>query len=155
MKSGSSQTKEAEQRYTQAIQIYRSEGASLGLAIRSRAWATWKPNRVISAWRRIYYQQTIEISSAPLRPVLGLANALQSLGDLERGQKRFKEATAHYSTARDMYRQEKHQTGLAYTCAELARVSHALFDFTASIQYLNEAAILAGREQLAARLSNM
>jgi len=31
-------------------------------------------------------------------------------------------------------------SGLAYTCSELARVSHALFDFTGSIEYLSEAA---------------
>jgi hypothetical protein len=34
-------------------------------------------------------------------------------------------------------------SGLAYTCSELARVSHALFDFTGSIEYLNEAATAA------------
>ena len=30
-------------------------------------------------------------------------------------------------------------SGLAYTCSELARVSHALFDFAGSIEYLKEA----------------
>ena len=34
-------------------------------------------------------------------------------------------------------------SGLAYTCSELARVSHALFDFTGSIEYLSEAAAAA------------
>jgi hypothetical protein len=34
-------------------------------------------------------------------------------------------------------------TGLAYTCSELARVSHALFDFAGSIEHLNEAAAAA------------
>jgi hypothetical protein len=34
-------------------------------------------------------------------------------------------------------------SGLAYTCSELARVSHALFDFTGSIAYLTEAGAAA------------
>jgi hypothetical protein len=36
-------------------------------------------------------------------------------------------------------------SGLAYTCSEMARVSHALFDFGGSIGHLNEA-IAAARE---------
>ena len=36
-------------------------------------------------------------------------------------------------------------SGLAYTCSELARVSHAVFDFNGSIDYLNEA-ISAARD---------
>ena len=34
-------------------------------------------------------------------------------------------------------------SGLAYTCSELARVAHALFDFSRSIEYLSEAAAAA------------
>src|SRR5579859_2230421 len=71
--------------------------------------------------------------------MLGLANALQSLGDLERGQRRFKEATAHYTNSRDLYKKDNHSCGVAYTCSELARVCHALFDFGGSIEFLNEA----------------
>src|SRR5262249_39804284 len=89
-----------------------------------------------------HYEQAIELYRAGGK-TLGLANALQSLGDLERLQKRFQEATAHYSNARELYRQEQYMSGIAYTCSELARVSHALFDFAGSIQYLNEAATAA------------
>jgi tetratricopeptide (TPR) repeat protein len=135
-------TKEAEQRYTQAIQIYRGEGASLGLANSLKSLGDVETGEGNLGVAQDHYLQAIELYRAAGR-TLGLANALQSLGDLERGQKRFKEATAHYSTARDMYRREKHLTGLAYTCSELARVSHALFDFTGSIEYLNEASIAA------------
>jgi hypothetical protein len=39
---------------------------------------------------------------------------------LERGQKRFKEATAHYSTASDLYWQEKHMSARScHTAADL------------------------------------
>ncbi len=34
-------------------------------------------------------------------------------------------------------------TGLAYTCSELARVSHAVFDFAGSIEHLTEAVAAA------------
>ncbi|MEO7650277.1 MAG: hypothetical protein ABIZ80_07395, partial [Bryobacteraceae bacterium] len=45
----------------------------------------------------------------------------------------------HYIAARDLYGIEKQNSGIAYTSSELARVSHALFDFTGSIQYMQEA----------------
>ena len=91
---------------------------------------------------RDHFEQAIELYRSGGK-TLGLANALQSLGDLERKQKSFKEAISHYTTACDLYRKEKYVIGMAYTCSELARASHALFDFSASISYLNEASSAA------------
>jgi tetratricopeptide (TPR) repeat protein/cellulose biosynthesis protein BcsQ len=135
-------TQEAEERYTQAIQIYRNEGANLGLANALKSLGDVETEAGNLGVAQDHYEQAIELYRAGGK-TLGLANALQRLGDLKRLQKRFNEATGHYSTARDLYRQEHHMSGLAYTCSELARVSHALFDFTGSIEYLNEAASAA------------
>ncbi len=131
-------SRDAEQRYTQAIQIYRGEGASLGCANALKSLGDVEAEAGYLNVARDHYEQAVKLYRAGGR-TLGLANALQSLGDLERRQKRYKEATGLYSTARDLYRMEKHMTGLAYTCSELARVAHALFDFTGSIEYLSEA----------------
>ena len=133
---------EAEKLYTQAIQIYRNEGASLGLANSLKSLGDVETEAGNQSVAQDHYEQAIELYRTAGRS-LGLANALQRLGDLKRLQKRFKEATVHYSTARDLYRQEQHMSGLAYTCSELARVSHAVFDFTGSIEYLSEAAAAA------------
>ena len=101
---------DAEQRYTQAIQIYRSRRRDpRAWLMLSRAWAMWNRRVAICTWRKITTSRRSSCTDAAGRS-LGLANPLQSLGDLERRQKRFKEATAHYSTARDLYRQEKHMT---------------------------------------------
>lgn len=135
-------TAEAEQRYTQAIAMYRGEGASLGLANSLKSLGDVETEAGNLNGARDYYEQAIELYRAAGK-TLGLANALQSLGDLDRSQKRFKEAIDQYTTARDLYRLEKHMSGLAYTCSELARVSHALFDFTGSIAYLTEAGAAA------------
>ena len=129
---------DAEQRYQQAIQIYRTANANLGLANSLKSLGDVEFEAGNARVARDHFEQAIELYRSAGK-TLGLANALQSLGDLDRNEKSYKEAISHYTTACDLYRKEKHMVGLAYTCSELARVSHALFDFAASIDYLDQA----------------
>jgi hypothetical protein len=66
-----------------------------------------------------------------------VANTLQSLGDLESVLSASRKQTEHY-TARDLYRLERHMTSSLIPAAS-SRVSHAVFDFTGSIEHLIEA----------------
>jgi len=128
----------AEEQYTQAVALYRGEGAGLGLANSLKSLGDVETEAGNLQVARDHYEQAIE-KYRSLGRTLGLANALQSMGDLDRREKRLPEAVAHYSKARELYLAERHLTGLAYTCSELARVSHALFDFGGSIDYLDQA----------------
>ncbi|HUW67615.1 MAG TPA: hypothetical protein VMW20_06150, partial [Candidatus Nanoarchaeia archaeon] len=73
------------------------------------------------------------------RDDLGLANAYQSLGDLMRILNEYEKAKNIYLEAKGLYISEKENTGLSYTCSELARVSHALGDSDGCNGFIEEA----------------
>ena len=86
---------------------------------------------------RTHYQHAIQLFTNE-RDNLGLANTLQSLGDLELALKHFQQADVDYGKARALYTAERDMMGLGYTDAELARVAHALNQTAQADQYLEE-----------------
>ncbi|MGH9662390.1 MAG: hypothetical protein ACRD96_27815, partial [Bryobacteraceae bacterium] len=53
-------------------------------------------------------------------------------------------ALGRYGEAKELYEIERTKTGLAYTLAEMARVSHLLGDFSSSIEAMTAALAVAG-----------
>ncbi len=126
------------------MQIYRQLRAGAGEANALKSLGDLEASEGAPGLARELYLEAAAAYEAQ-RNELGLANVYQKLGDLERGQRRLTAASDWYARARELYEKNGLSAGLAYTYSELARVSHALCDFAASLSYLNEAEAAAAR----------
>lgn len=93
-----------ETHYLQAIDIYREERETQGLAacLRSLAEVQRKRNRIEEAKR--HFSQAVELSRGEADPA-GLTSAMAGLADMERRLKEYTSADAHYAEAIALARQ--------------------------------------------------
>jgi len=138
---------QARDRICQALQIYRQLRARAGEAHALKGLGDLEASAGAPGLARELYLEAAAAYQAQ-RNEPRLADVYQRLGDLERGRRRFTAASDWYARARELYAKNGLPAGLAYTCTELARVSHALCDFAASIAYLSEAEAAASRSPL-------
>ena len=127
----------ARQHYVEAMKLYKQGGISRGVANVLNGLGSLERSLGKVDAARQYYAQAIDLYTQE-QDDLGVANVLRSLGCLELMLKQFEQAGVHLVHARELYLVGREMMGLGYTCAELARVAHALSQTGQADQYLNE-----------------
>ena len=94
-----------------------------------------------------HYQEAQDLYRSE-RYNLGLANVLQSLGDLYYSNKDYSKAKYFYEQALALYSSEKDNMGFAYTCAKLARALNALGETSRRDEYLRKGSGICSKKAI-------